>query len=81
MFFTRVCHYVHRGGGGGEVCLSACWDTTPPSPEQTPHPTEQAPPPPGACNPPQADTPQAVHAERYGQQAGGMHPTGMQSCL
>ena len=23
----------------------------------------------------------AVHAGRYGQQAGGMHPTGMQSCL
>ena len=24
--FTPVCHSVHRGG----VCLSACWDTTPP---------------------------------------------------
>ena len=24
--------------------------------------------------------PRAVHAGRYGQQAGGMHPTGMQSC-
>ena len=31
--------------------------------------------------PPGADTPPcAVHAGRYGQQAGGMHPTGMQSC-
>ena len=36
---------------------------------------------------PQADTPhpqqvhpQAVHAGRYGQQAGGTHPTGMHSC-
>ena len=28
------------------------------------------------CPPP----PRAVHAWRYGQQAGGMHPTGMQSC-
>ena len=26
MFFTGVCHSVDRGG----VCLSACWDTTPP---------------------------------------------------
>ena len=26
-------------------------------------------------------SPHAVHAGRYGQQAGGMHPTGMQSCL
>ena len=25
--------------------------------------------------------PCAVHAGRYGQQAGGMHPTGMQSCF
>ena len=25
--------------------------------------------------------PRAVHAWRYGQQAGGMHPTGMQSCF
>ena len=30
--------------------------------------------------PPRADPPRAVHAGRYGQQAGGMHPTGMQSC-
>ena len=41
------------------------WDQAPPK-EQTP--AEQAPP----C---------AVHAGRYGQQAGGMHPTGMQSCF
>ena len=33
-------------------------------------------PPPGPGTPPCA-----VHAGRYGQQAGGMHPTGMQSCL
>ena len=31
---------------------------------------DQAPPPP----------PSTVHAGRYGQQAGGTHPTGMQSC-
>ena len=34
------------------------------------------PPPP----PRQGSPPCAVHAERYGQQVGGMHPTGMQSC-
>ena len=27
------------------------------------------------------DPPCAVHAGRYGQQAGDMHPTGMQSCF
>ena len=39
-----------------------------------PHPWSRQPPGPGTplC---------AVHAGRYGQQAGGMHPTGMQSCL
>ena len=40
--------------------------------------------PPGAdppqSRPPGADTPCAVHAWRYGQQAGGTHPTGMHTC-
>ena len=40
-----------------------------PSLDQT-HPLLGAEPPP----------PCTVHAGRYGQQAGGMHPTGMQSC-
>ena len=49
------------------ICLSACWDTSPQ--EQTP------------LSPPGADTPPgAVHAGRYGQQAGGTHPTGMHTC-
>ena len=42
-------------------------------PEQT-HPPEQTP---WQQTPP----PRAVHAGRYGQQAGGTYPTGMQSCL
>ena len=33
-------------------------------------------PPPWSRHPPGAD-----HAGRYGQRAGGTHPTGMQSCL
>ena len=46
---------------------------------QSRDPPEQTPPqsrhPPGSRHPPCA-----VHAGRYGQQAGGMHSTGMQSC-
>ena len=51
----------------------------PDPPEQAPpqirhsrHPLEQA--------PPRAGTPCRVHAGRYSQRGGGMHPTGMQSC-
>ena len=42
--FTPVCHSVHVGGG---VCLTACWDTPPPSR----HPTPQADTPPGQTPP------------------------------
>ena len=70
--FTPVCHSVHRGEG---VCLSACWDTTPPPPgadpwEQTPPrtdhpprpdtPPEQNPHPPGA-DPPDQTPPRSRH--------------------
>ena len=53
--------------------------------EQTP-PWEWTPPradtPTGAGTPLGVDTPLcAVHVGRYGQQAGGTHPTGMQSCI
>ena len=57
----------------------------------TSHPPEQTPPgvgtPLGAGIPPEqtplpgADPPCTMHAGRYGQQAGGMYPTGMQSCF
>ena len=72
----------------GSVCPSACWDAHPlPDQRQAPPwdqrqaPSQgqrQAPPP-----RPEADPfpPGAVHAGRYGQQAGGTHPTGMHSCL
>ena len=39
-----------------------------PSPQSRPHPSRHPPPP-------------ADHARRYGQRAGGTHPTGMQSCI
>ena len=63
---ARVKNPVHRGG------LPQCMLGYPPPSrhprKQTPTPQKQTPP----CT---------VHAGRYGQQAGGMHPTGMQSCL
>ena len=68
----------------GDVCLSACWDTHL-LPGADPPPQKQTPP--QSRHPHRADTqweqtpPRAVHAWRYGQQAGGMHPTGMQSCF
>ena len=72
----------------GGVCLSACWDTLSPQ-EQTPSPST---PPPPAHTPLLAHTPSGTlplwhttppateHAGRYGQCAGGTHPTGIQSC-
>ena len=62
----RLCFYrrlsVHRGGGG--VCLSACWDTTPPRADLlgADTPLEQTPPPgadtPQSRQPPRADPPE-----------------------
>ena len=53
---------------------------TPPGTRYTPPPDQVHPPrtryPPGRYTPSEA-----VHAGRYGQQAGGTHPTGMQSCI
>ena len=51
------------------------------APLQTRHPPNQVPPPgPGAPPGPGTPTPRAEHAGSYSQWAGGMHPTGMQSC-
>ena len=57
--FTGVCDSVNRG----DVCLSACWDTTPPRsrqthweqtpPEQTPQ-EQTSPPPPGSRHSPRS---------------------------
>ena len=65
--FAPVCHSVHRG-----FCLSACWDSRLPGSRHSPRSRQ---PPPGA------NTPRTVHAERYGQQAGGTYPTGMHTCF
>ena len=66
--FTRVYHSVHGGGG----CPIACCAGIHPPPKSTP-PLDQR-------QISHRHPPGAVHAERYGQQAGGTHPTGMQSC-
>ena len=77
--FTGVCNSVHRGGVSASVHAGihtplgadTPWEQTPPGadtpPEQTP--------------PWSRHHPAAEHAGRYGQRAGGTHPTGMQSCF
>ena len=66
---------------------------TPPGAGTTPHQTRYTPGTrytprhqvhplgPGTHTPGTRYTPGAMHARRYGQQAGGTHPTGMHSCL
>ena len=68
--FTAVCDSVH----GGSVSVHAGIPLPPGAG------TPQSKHPPGAGTPP-GSSPCAVHAGRYDQQAGGMHPTGMQSCF
>ena len=91
--FTGVCESVHRGGLP-QCMLGyppPPWQGRtprqgrPPHPWQGRNPWQGRPPWQGRSAPHKADTslarqtpPCAVHAGRYGQQAGGMHPTGMQ---
>ena len=63
--FTPVCHSVHRVG----VCLSACWDTTPP---QSRHPLGADTP--QIRHPPGADTPWNTHPPRPGTLPGAGNP-------
>ena len=54
-----------------------------PPPPRSRHPLaprSRHPVPPGVDTPHGADTLPTEHAGRYGQRAGGTHPTGMQSC-
>ena len=73
--FTGVCDSVHRGRG--DVCLSACWDTTPPGNRHPPgadtpqsrHPQEQTTPP--GVDTPQELTPPWGHPLIYAAEFGG----------
>ena len=85
VIFSVACvkNSVHRGGGvPGQVHPQGRFTpqagTLPPPGTVHPHPQAGTPPPhpSGQVHPP----PGAVHAGKYGQQAGGTHPTGMHSC-
>ena len=65
--------------GQGNIFSSLCQEFCP---QQGSAPLHAGiPPSPGADTPLDQAPPGAVHPGRYGQQAGGTHPTGMQSCL
>ena len=75
----RLCFYsclsvILFTGGSASVHAGIPPGTRHSPPARSRHPQEQTPRGPGTptC---------AVHAGRYGQQARGTHPTGMQSCL
>ena len=74
-FYTRLsfCPY----GGSVQAGIPPLGPGTPPGPDT---PSDQAPPRTRHPSPGPGTCPCAVHAARYGQRAGGMHPTGMQSC-
>ena len=70
VIFSEACvkNCVHRGG------LPHCMlGYTPPPRTDTPQDQRQT--------PREQTPPSAVHAGRYGQQAGSTHPTGMHTCL
>ena len=70
----RLCFYTCLSfcPQGESVFPIACWDApNPPSPRPETDPLRDQ---------RQAPRPGAVHAGRYGQQAGGTHPTGIHSC-
>ena len=76
--FLHLSVILFTGG-----CLPQCMlgytpqEQTPPWEADIPTPEADTPPPPHR----EADKPpRAVHAGKYGQQAGGTHPTGMHTC-
>ena len=96
MIFSVVCvkNSVHGGSASVHAGITPPGTRHPPHPgadtplppgadipsgTRHPHPPREQTPP-KTRHPPER-TPPALHAGRYGQQAGGMHPAGMQSCL
>ena len=87
VIFSVACVKNSVHGGSASVHAGI---PHPPSDQTPPRPDIPSPPGPGPAPdhappeqtpPPGPGTPCAVYAGRYGQQAGGMHPTGLQSCL
>ena len=91
--FTGICDSVNRGKGGTShpqeqtppqsrhpPRATPPWSRHPPPQSRNPHPP-RADTPPGSRQPPPEQTHPGEHAVRYGQRAGGTHPTGMQSCF
>ena len=83
VIFSVACvkNSVHRGStwaGTPPRQVHPPWPSTPPLGRYTPLGQVH---PPGRYTPRAGTPPRAVHAGRYGQQAGGTHPTGMHSCL
>ena len=85
VIFSQACVILFTGGGSASVHAGI-------PPRSRNPPQEQAPPGPGtpqSRQPPGAGTPLGrrhpppgkEHARRYGQRAGGTHPTGMQFCF
>ena len=90
-FYTCLSVILFTGEGGQYLGRYPSGPGTPPCRTRyTPRPgtppgqvspgTKYPPQPPGTRYTPLQVPPQAVHAGRYGQQAGGTHPTGMHSC-
>ena len=90
--FYMCCQSFCSRGGGLPQCMLGYHPPGPGTPLGAGTPPPQQAPPRADTPPPRVDTPwdQApprcrppctVHAGRYSQQVGGMHPTGMQSCF
>ena len=77
--FRSVCQeFCSQGGGGMPHCMLG-YPTAPPGSRPPGADPLGAEPP--SRHPPEQTPPGAVHAGRYGQQAGSTHPTGMQYCF
>ena len=90
-FITACKRSLGQGNIFSSVCQEFCSQEGVPGqvhpPPQQVHPRAGTPlragtpPPQGRYTPLGRYPPRAVHAGKYGQQAGGTHPTGMHSCL
>ena len=76
--FLHVSVILSTEGVPGQV---PPWDQVHPGPGTPPWDQVHTSPRPGTPPGPGTPPPVAVHAGRYGQQAGGTHPTAMHSCF